>query len=101
PFLPAPNYPDPHSFPTRRSSDLDHVKLRILQIDPGEVALVVIVRKEGVSAKAKEVGKGFVFRKIGGFANSLRCRNQKLTISNVVCNRVKAIPITADYRVRT
>ncbi len=69
----------------------DHVKLRILEVQPGDVALVVIIAQQRRGAKAKKIGERLVLTKLCSFAQRLRGRLQQVLVSLVVGNTNKFV----------
>ena len=62
----------------------DHVEFRILEVHPGEIALVVVVGEQGIGAQAQEVCEGGIVAEIGGFAEVRRHRIQKIAESRMI-----------------
>ena len=73
----------------------DEVKLRILQVEPGKIALEVIVGQQRIGAQTQVIRKGRIGAQVGGLFQRFRSRLQIGPIHDVVGDRFELIATPA------
>ena len=78
----------------------DDIELRIIQLQPGNVAGVVVVRRKRVGAQAQEAGKSCVVAEFRGVAQRLAHRADEFLVSVVIRHAHQPAAAPLHHRIR-